>query len=365
MLARTARWLLAAGWLLGVAGAHADGRAAVTTPDTLRLATWDIYCDPARPDQPLGWREFEQRTGAKLRAVVFATNDDILAAVRAGRVDACVASCDIAPVLIEEGLTAPLPTERLAHYRDLLPNLRHVRYGRRDGRDHCVPFTWGVMALAYDTSVFPTPPASWQVLWDPAWRGRVAHWDDISVLWTAALAAGHREVFALQGQALWEAGRRAARLCEGGVLLWQDQETSVRAMATGQVVLNVAWPDAAGNANRWPGRTSGAWALAYPQEGVTAFIDNLCVARGTPRFELAVAYVEIALGAEVQRALGDNLDFSPVCAEVAAGLTPARRAQLHLDDPNFLNRAYLWRPIPNRSEYQRIWDLARGGRLLQ
>ncbi len=360
--------LLLAGCPAAAAPASAPAPAASgppAAPRTLRIATWDIYCDPLHPGKPLGWKEFEAETGVALEATLFSTNDDILRAMRAGSFDLCITGCDMAPVLIAEGLVLPLPTARLRNYADLLPGLRHVRYGLREGKDYCVPFTWGVMALAYDTSAFPTPPRSWQELWDPAYRGKVAHWDDISVLWTAALAAGHRDVFSLQGQSLGEAGRWAARFCESGALLWRDEKSMLEAMASGRVVLNVTWPNAVANANRQVGRRSGTWATACPVEGVTAFIDNLCVAVGCRDPKAAEAYCDLAIGPQVQLALQKTLDFSPVSAAAAELLSPERRAQLHLDDPNFLNRVFLWRPIPNRAEYERTWNDARLGRLIQ
>jgi spermidine/putrescine-binding protein len=355
--------------LLAVVPAAARGaaapRPAAVAPVVLRVATWDVYCDPQRPDRPLGWREFTARTGASLEATVFPSNDAILRAMRAGGFDLCVVSSDVVPVLVAEGLLAPLPVARLPHYRDLLPELKHVRYGVADGRDHCVPFAWGEMGLAYDTAVFPEPPRSWQVLWDPAWRGRIAHWDDISAIWTAALADGRRDVYTLEGQQLWDAARRAARLQAAEALLWSDERTQVEAMAAGRIVLNVTWPNAVAKVNRIADRRSGRWAVAWPREGVTGFIDNVCVAASCPRPELARLLADEMLTPEFQLAMTAALDYAPVSAVAVARLGPERRAQLHLDDPNRVNRFYLWQPVPARAEYERLWGEARAGRLVQ
>ena len=340
-------------------------RPADRPPAVLRVATWDVYCDPARPGRPLGWQEFERRTGAVLEATVFASNDEVLRVMRAGGFDFCVVSCDIVPVLIAEKLVRPLPVARLPHYRDLLPELKHVRYGAADGRDYCVPFAWGEMGLAYDTAVFPEPPRSWQVLWDPAWNGRVAHWDDSSALWTAALANGRRDVFALQGQQLWDAARRAARLQAAGALLWRDESTQVEAMSAGRIVLNVTWPNAVAKVNRLAHRASGRWAIAWPREGVTGFIDNVCVASSCPRPEFGQVLADIMIAPDVQLAMSGTLDYAPASAVAVARLGAARRTELHLDDPNRLNRFYLWQPVADRAEYERLWAEARAGRLVQ
>ncbi len=361
---RRTRLLLGLG-LLALAAAAGIARGAQGAPAarTLRIATWDMYCDPVRPDKPLGWAEFERETGAVVTAVVFATNDDVLRAMRDGGFDLCVAGCDIVPTMIAEGLLRPLPLGRLTNYVDLLPSLQHVRYAHVDRLDYCAPFSWGEMGLAYDTDVLPEPPQSWQILWEPAWRGRVAHWDDLSVLWTAALADGERGVFSLAGQPLWEAARRAARLRAADCLFWRDEASQLEAMAAGRIVLNVTWPNVVAKANRKAGRER--WVMAWPAEGVTGFIDNVCVAAGTAAPDLATRLADVLIGPTVQLAMCGANDYSPVSAAAAQRLTPERRAQLHLDDPNWLNRLYLWRPIPNRAEYERLWLEARAGRLVQ
>lgn len=346
-----------------VAPQGATGAAAAAQARTVRIATWDMYCDPARPDKPLGWAEFERWTGAEVTAVVFATNDEILHAMRGGGYDLCVASCDIVPVMIAEGLLKPLPPGRLANYDDLLPSLQHVRYGHVDRLDYCAPFAWGEMGLAYDTEALPEAPKSWRILWEPVWRGRIAHWDDLSVLWTAALADSQRGVFSLAGQPLWSAARRATRLQAAGCLFWRDEATQLEAMATGRIVLNVTWPNVVAKANRQAGRKR--WAMSSPDEGVTGFIDNVCVAAGAASPELATRLADLMIGPVVQLAMSGRNDYAPASAIAAQRLSPERRAELHLDDPNRLNRLYLWRPIANRTEYERLWLEARSGRLVQ
>lgn len=358
-------WLLLGLGLLAPRPALTRTPATVTaaTVATVRLATWDMYCDPARPDKPLGWAEFERETGTVIRAVVFATNDEVVQAMRSGEFDVCVASCDAVPVMIAEGLLHPLPLARFANAPDLLPSLQHVRYGRVDRFDYCVPYSWGEMGLAYDTESLPEAPKSWQVLWEPGWRGRIAHWDDLSVLWTAALADNQRAVFSLTGQPLWEAARRAARLSDADCLFWRDEATQLAAMSAGRIALNVTWPNVVVKANRLAGRER--WAMAWPEEGVTGFIDNVCVAAGSPTLELAERLADFLIGPTAQLAMCEANDYAPSSAAAVQRLSPQRRAHLHVDDPNWVNRLYLWRPIPNRAEYQHLWLEARSGRLVQ
>ncbi len=356
--------------VLGLTGAgtcaSASSRGPVPAPSPrLRIATWQRYLDPRRPDKPWAWQAFERATGAVLGAVGMGNSDDLIAAARSDTFDLIVAPSHLVPDLIGMNRLVPIPVSRLSHYASLQPNLQHVRYGLVDGVDYCVPYAWGPLALAYDKLACTQPPRSWRALWEPTWRGRVAHWDDMALLWTAALASGHPDCFHLEGHALWEAGRWAARLCAQGALLWRDETAQVVDMAAGRVALCAADPSAVARANRLSGRGGGTWALAYPEEGVTGFVDNYCVTTSCRDLKLALAFIDSACSPPVQAALSNFNACGPASAAAVRQISPARRAQLNLDDPNHLNRLILWRPVPNAADYARIMADARSGRLLQ
>ena len=50
---------------------------------------------------------------------------------------------------------------------------------------------WGPDPLIYDTTVFPKPPESWTMFWDPKYRGKISVWDDLSTVYMAAQVLGY------------------------------------------------------------------------------------------------------------------------------------------------------------------------------
>ncbi|MGH9581016.1 MAG: extracellular solute-binding protein, partial [Terriglobales bacterium] len=121
------------------------------------------------------------------------SSDELVAKLRGGSAanyDVISPSSDVATLITRSGLAAPLDLARIPAYQQLSPSLRALPLVKDGGKVYGVPFTWGPNPLLYDTTVFPHPPESWSVLWDPKYRGKISVWDDLSTLYMAAQVLG-------------------------------------------------------------------------------------------------------------------------------------------------------------------------------
>ncbi len=62
----------------------------------------------------------------------------------------------------------------LPRFRDLT----QVSGVMRDGKVHAIPFAFDSIGIIYDTGKVPTPPTSWNALWDPQYQGKVLGYDN-------------------------------------------------------------------------------------------------------------------------------------------------------------------------------------------
>ena len=67
-------------------------------------------------------------------------------------------------MITNAGLAAPLDLSRIPTYSQLSPKITSLALVRANGQVYGVPFVWGPNPLIYDTTVFPQPPESWNVL---------------------------------------------------------------------------------------------------------------------------------------------------------------------------------------------------------
>ena len=163
------------------------GSCGKKTP-TLNLLVWEGYADPSFV------HEFEDKYHCKISASYMGSSDELVAKLRggsAGNYDVISPSSDVAAAIAAAGLALPLDLSQVPSYSRLSPQLTSLPLVRIKGQVYGVPFMWGPDPLIYDTTVFPKPPESWTVFWDPKYRGKISVWDDLSTVYMAAQVLGY------------------------------------------------------------------------------------------------------------------------------------------------------------------------------
>jgi spermidine/putrescine-binding protein len=155
---------------------------------TLNLLVWEGYADPSYV------KGFRRAEPLQVSASYMGSSDELVAKLRggsAGNYDVISPSSDVATMIATSGLAAPLDLGKLPSYNQLSPQLTSLSLVRVKGDVYGVPFMWGPDPMIYDTTAFPQPPDSWNVMWDPKLKGKVSVWDDLSTVYMAAQVLGY------------------------------------------------------------------------------------------------------------------------------------------------------------------------------
>src|SRR3977135_1062049 len=156
--------------------------------ESLNLLVWEGYADPSFV------RGFEERYHCKVSASYMGSSDELVAKLRggsAGNYDVISPSSDVATMIASAGLAEPLDLSKIPSYARLSPQLTSLPLVRINSQVYGVPFMWGPNPLIYDAKAIPHPPESWNVLWDPKYRGKISVWDDLSTVYMAAQILGY------------------------------------------------------------------------------------------------------------------------------------------------------------------------------
>src|SRR5580693_824641 len=156
--------------------------------ETLSLLVWEGYADPSF------LKAFEDAHQCKVVASYMGSSDELVAKLRggsAGNYDVISPSSDVATSIVRAGLAAPLDLSKIPAYGQLSPQLTSLPLVRVKGQVYGVPFMWGPDPMIYDTSVFAQAPESWNVFWDPKYKGKISVWDDLSTVYMAAQVLGY------------------------------------------------------------------------------------------------------------------------------------------------------------------------------
>src|ERR1043166_833708 len=154
---------------------------------TLSLLGWEGYADPVFV------HDFEVSHHCKVVASYMGSSDELVAKLRGGSAsnyDVISPSSDVAASIVKAGLAASLDLSRLPSYLQLSAKLRDSSLVKANTEVYGVPFMWGPNPLLYDATAFSQAPDSWNVLWDPKYRGKVSLWDELSSIYMAAQILG-------------------------------------------------------------------------------------------------------------------------------------------------------------------------------
>lgn len=171
--------------------------SAPAAAQTLNIYNWADYLDDAVI------REFEREYGIRVIYNVYSNNEELHARLRGGAsgYDVIFPSDYMAEVLIAEGLLQPIP-------REAVPNLAYIDERFLDlpfdpGNQYTVPYLWGSTGIGVNTRYVKEPVDSWDILWDPKYRGRIAMLNDPREVFGVALkrlgySANTRDLEALE-----------------------------------------------------------------------------------------------------------------------------------------------------------------------
>ena len=294
-----------------------DGKKPVpkTTqaPQTLHYFTWSDYVGPELIEA------FEQQHGVKVVVDTFSSNEELLAKLQSGATgyDVIVPSDFMAGIMIRQGLLAELDLALVPNARFIEERLRRLPFD--PAQRYTVPYLWGTVGIGYDSALVPDLPDSWDVLWDPRYKGRISMLNDQREVLGAAL----RSIGAsLNSRDPTEIARATQKLiAQKPLVKAYTSDHYDQLLATGEVML----------AHGWGGPVARAMlhrpSIKYvvPREGGTIWADCLAVLKSSPNKALAMTFVNYLLDRDVAVRTTTRLLFAHAHREVQALVAPEIR----------------------------------------
>ena len=321
----------------------------------LTLLVWEGYADPSFV------RSFEEQNHCKVSASYMTSSDELVAKLRGGSArnyDVISPSSDVATMISTAELAEPLDLSRLPSYNQLSPKLTSLPLVRVNGKVYGAPFMWGPDPLIYDTRVFPQPPDTWNVFWDPKYRGKISVWDDLSTVYMAAQVLGFDKpdpshLYNLSDDELQAVRKKLLELKPNIRKMWATGGELTNLFQNHEVVAAMGWPLMTNQLRK----ISLPVGETIPKENTTGWIDHLMITSASENKELATKFLEYMIQAQTQKKVTDVTGYTPANPRAAQVMTPAEQRNLHLDDvDNYQKRIYFWQNVPRRAKYNEIWN---------
>ncbi|MBJ7347227.1 MAG: ABC transporter substrate-binding protein [Thermoleophilaceae bacterium] len=341
-----------------------DGASAVTGPDItaqgegeLNIVAWEGYTDDA-------WvKDFTKETGCKVNATYAGSSDEMFTKFQSGgggQYDLVSPSGDASLRLIKSGAVAPLDTTKLTNLKAIAPQLQAPYFNTVAGVHYGLSFMWGGNVLIYNADKVKTPPDSWDVLYDPANKGKVTVPDNpIQIADVALQYFGQENPYAISQETLDQV---TAKLKDQAPLVrkyWVLATDFEDLFKSGDAVVGAGWPLMTNDLTKAGMNVKEV----VPKEGITGWADSWMVSKEAKNPICAYQYMNYVTTPEVQAKVVDVTGYSPANVKTAVIVGPKRAAVLHINDPKYYNSIKFWAtPVAptNYRQWTDAWAQVRG-----
>ena len=252
---------------------------------TLQLYTWDTY------EAPELFAAFEKKTGIKVVATLFYSNDDLEAKLKAGgQYDLITPSGNYISRLVAANLLQPLPEQLKAHGPSLSRNVQKPAYDPE--YKWSLPLFYGTTGIAVNTGLTSEKITSWeQIMRRPAGEkeniGMLGE-ESSTLMAIASIAAGTRN-------------------CDATPVVLTRLETMLNAqkpfvktykaegyfehLAANDVTFQMAWSGDAYIARQKNPKIE----YVYPREGVELWLDTLAIPASSHNVKAAASFIDFIM----------------------------------------------------------------------
>lgn len=251
---------------------------------------------------------FEQKTGATVSVTTALSSAALnqLKAAPAGTSPLDLAYMDLVPIFQAKaaGLLQPFDRSKIASIGDIYPLAV-------DKDNFWVAELVSMTGIAYNTEKVKTPPTSWDDLWDPAYKGRVAISDvggtaGYQFLANTARLNGGSETNIDPGFA------QLRKLKPSIVSIYKTPDEMSRLLTSGEAWIGPWYGDRLSSLKR----QGAPVAFVAPKEGAIAVLSSMCIPKNTKQLDLAHKFMDFQLSAEVNHKFVTTIAEGPTNGKV-------------------------------------------------
>lgn len=316
---------------------------------SVNILAWPGYAEDGSTDESVDWvTPFEEKTGCQANIKVYGTSDEGVQLMKSGEYDVISASGDATLRLIASGDVAPVNTDLLDNYDDIVDFLKEKPFNSVDGQMYGVPHGWGANLLMYNTDEVDPAPSSWSAVFDDAaqYKGRVAAYDSPIYIADAALylmntrpELGIEDPYALDEEQLAAAVELLKKQRENLSEYWSDYLKAVQTFKTGDSVVGTSWQVIAGVAQG----EDAPVEVVLPAEGSTGWSDTWMIGSRAKSPNCAYEWMNWISSPEVQAQVAEYFGEAPANAAACDfTIDDSFCDTYHVTDPNYASKIHYW-----------------------
>ncbi|MEE1125417.1 MAG: spermidine/putrescine ABC transporter substrate-binding protein [Acutalibacteraceae bacterium] len=272
--------------------------------EELNVFNWGEYISNGEDGALDTIAEFEERYNVKVNYTNYESNEEMYNLLKESNssYDVIIPSDYMISKLIEEDMLEKLNFDNIPNFKNIMEDYKTTDFDPKG--EYSVPYSWGVVALAYNKTMVTEKPKSFDVLWNEKYSGNILMFNNSRDAMAIAMKLKGITPTTVTTKDIDVA---SAYLKEQKPLLkkyvmdqvFTEMETDQAALApyyAGDVAIMMS-----NNENL---------DYALPEEGSNLFIDSMCIPKSTQNKELAEKFINYMLEAEVAKANAEYIGYS-------------------------------------------------------
>ena len=285
--------------------------------------------------------EFEEKYKIKVNYTNYETNEELYNILTSSNssYDVIIPSDYMIAKLIKEDLLAEINFDNVPNYKNIMSAFKDMPFDPEN--KYSVPYTWGVVALVYNTEMVTKPVDSWDILWDEEYSKQILMIDN------------SRDAMAV---AMQMKGIDPNNLTKEDIDIATDflkaQKPLVKKYVMDMVFTEMEGEQAA-VAVYYAGdiismmRNNDKLAYALPKDGTNRFVDSACIPKNCNNKEYAEMFINFLLEPEVAKANSEYIGYStPNQAAYELLDEETRNNELAYPSEEYLEKCFYFTDLP-------------------
>lgn len=316
----------------------------------VNIIAWAGFVEDGSTNPDADWvTEFEKQTQCNVNRKVGATSDEMVQLMRTGEYDLVSASGDASLRLIAGGDVAPINTDLIPNFGNIVDGLKGQIYDTLNGKSYGVPIGRGANVLMYNTEAVPEAPDSWEATWDSnsEYAGKVMAYDSPIFIADAAVYLmatrpdlGISNPYALDKDQLSAAVELLKSQNKIAGEYWNDALKAASSISSGTASLGTGWQVVVNIAQADGGKVGSV----LPKEGATGWSDTWMLSAKSKNANCAYKWMDWASSPEVNAKIAQNFGMAPANALACEGSQENEEhcATFHATDEDYYKQVWMW-----------------------
>ena len=331
----------AAFMVTGCNSENGGGNVNNTEKQEINVFNWGEYISNGENGTLDTIKSFEEKYNVKVNYTNYESNEEMYNLIKESNssYDVIIPSDYMVAKLIEEDMLEKIDFSNIPNYDNVME-----KYKKNDfdpNGEYSVPYSWGVVALAYNKTMVKEKPDSFSVLWDKQYSGNILMFDN------------SRDAMAI---AMRLKGITPTKITKDDIDIASAYLKEQRPLLK-KYVMDQVFTEMEGNQSALAPYYAGDIAtmmennedLDYvlPKEGSNLFIDSMCIPKTTKNKALAEKFINYMLEPEVAKANAEYLGYStPNQAAYDLLDDDIKNNKLIYPDEAYLKKCYTFSNLP-------------------